>query len=82
MSILNRRGPKTDPCGTPWVNFDQELKDESILTCCQQSELIMLQLMIIKRDSLLTFYACNLAIIGLWLIVSKAVKRFIRIAAP
>ena len=82
MSILNRRRPKTDLCGTPWVNFDQELKEKSILTCCQQSELIMLQLMIIKRDSLLKFYACNLAIIGLWLIVSKALERFIRIAAP
>ena len=22
----------TDPRGTPWVNFDQELKEESILT--------------------------------------------------
>ena len=29
---------KTDPGGTPWVNFDQELKEESILTCCQGSE--------------------------------------------
>ena len=36
--ILNKSDPKTDHCGTPWVSFDQELKEELLLTCCQQSE--------------------------------------------
>ena len=32
--ILNSRGPRTDPCGTPDVTSSQELYVEFILTRC------------------------------------------------
>ena len=32
--ILNKVGPKTDPCGTPFKRADQELKDLSIFVLC------------------------------------------------
>ena len=34
--MLNSRGPRTDPCGTPHVTSSQELYVEFILTCCFQ----------------------------------------------
>ena len=37
MYILNKIGPKTDPCGTTSCsNSDQELKERLILVPCQR----------------------------------------------
>ena len=38
MYILNKIGPKTDSCGTPCRNSDQELKKRLILVLCQRSD--------------------------------------------
>ena len=32
--MLNKRGPRTEPCGTPDSNSDQELKVVQILVLC------------------------------------------------
>ena len=37
MYILNKSGPKTDPCGTPSFNSAHELKDWLILVLCHLS---------------------------------------------
>ena len=37
--MLNKIGPKTDPCGTPFKIADQELKDLSIFVLCQRSDI-------------------------------------------
>ena len=34
MNILKRRGPRTDPCGTPVLISHHELKDEPIFLLC------------------------------------------------
>ena len=34
--MLNKFGPKTHPCGTPFKRADQELKDLSIFILCQR----------------------------------------------
>ena len=36
--MLNSKGPRTDPCGTPLSKLDHELKAESILTLCDLSD--------------------------------------------
>ena len=36
INILNKRGTKIDPCGTPILISHQELNDEPIFVCCFQ----------------------------------------------
>ena len=38
MYILNKIGPKTDPCGTPGSNSGQELKERLTFVLCQRSD--------------------------------------------
>ena len=38
MYRLNKIGPKTDPCSTPFKRADQQLKDLSIFVLCQRSD--------------------------------------------
>ena len=35
--MLNKIGPETNPCGTPFKRADQELKDLSIFVLCLRS---------------------------------------------
>ena len=37
--MLNKIGPETDPGGTPFKRSVQELKDLSIFTLCQRSDI-------------------------------------------
>ena len=37
--MLNKIGPKTNPCGTPFKRADQELKDLSTFVLCQRSDI-------------------------------------------
>ena len=34
INILNKRGPRIDPCGTPILISHQDLDDESVLVHC------------------------------------------------
>lgn len=34
--MLNKTDPKTDPCGTPFINADQEINDFLIFSLCQR----------------------------------------------
>ena len=79
MNMLKSSGPKTDPCGTPTFNSDQELKELLILVLCHlfdKYDLISLNALLSKP------YACNLAIRRSWFIVSNALDRSINTAPP
>ena len=65
-------GPRTDPCGTSSSNWVQELKVVLILTLCHLS---CKQLDRTSSASVEKLYACNLAMISLWFIVSKALDK-------
>ena len=71
--MLNKIGPRTDPCGKPLSNADYELKLFFIFVLCQ------IVLCIICKEFLSKPYAFNFTNSNSWLIVSNALDRSLSI---
>ena len=56
MYILNKIGPKTDPCGTPCSNSDEELKERLTLVLRQRSDKYLTNLCKTRRHVIWLFW--------------------------
>ena len=77
IQILNKSGPRIDPCGTPDNIISQELKEDSTLVLCL---CLVRQEWINSNDLFSNSYALSLALSKLWSIQSNALERSVRTA--